>query len=96
MDESREIIPIEHEEAATKKADAESGFQTFLREFTMDDMPACPVGMRLLYEFGVSSPTLYPMAEKAGFQAVPAVLERSVKWHAYATHVQACYDCTER
>lgn len=95
MENTRSIIPVEHEQAESQKTTAESGFQIFLNEFTIDDMPACPVGMRMLYDFGISNPTLYRMAERSGFQSVPPPVTKSVKWTAYAMHVQACYDCNE-
>jgi len=51
MEDSREIIPVEVERAEQEKASQRDEMKDFVASFSLDIMPACPVGMRLLLEF---------------------------------------------
>jgi hypothetical protein len=94
MDE-RYYITVEEEKAQqAKNADAE-GYPAFLRQWSIDEFPACDVGMRLLYAFALAQPAAFDLVKPRGFVADEPRLKNSPHWRAFADHVNMCPKCNE-
>jgi len=63
-------------------------------EWASDALPACPVGMNLLYRFKVARPNDYAFLQAqdfvdhstSGFVGIP-------EWDAFTEHCETCEDC---
>jgi len=95
MEDNRVIIPVEVEQAERDKAAQRDEVQDFIASFSLDSLPACPVGMRLLLDFAKASPNTYELARRANFTDVTGPASRHPKWQAYVKHFAACADCNE-
>ena len=74
-------------------------FNAFIRQWEIEDLPACPVGMALLKRFSESHPTMYQLAERTGFEDALAVKHRAFQdlppWQEFVKHRAECHDCNE-
>jgi hypothetical protein len=108
MEETRKIIPIEEhratDEATAEKAKHDEGFKEFLSQWdfpehpgvmNLEAVPACPIGLELLYYFSTKYPTAYEIARARRYQDPPPAVTRTVGWKAYCDHVSGCFDCQE-
>jgi hypothetical protein len=95
MDDTRTIIPIADQEAATDRDTQIAALQSFCSQWTLEEMPACPVGMELLYYFSLKYPGAYDMARPRRFMDPPPPVTRTLGWKAYCDHQSSCFDCQE-
>ena len=95
MEDSREIIPVEVERAEQEKASQRDEMKDFVASFSLDIMPACPVGMRLLLEFAKASPNSYEFVRRAHYINVTGPGSRHPLWKKYVEHFAGCPDCNE-
>jgi hypothetical protein len=98
MEDTRTIIPIEAEEKTESQRSEREKDLAFLAQWkTLDDYPACPIGITLMRCFAEAAPELwYQFVERnpSGHQSVPAVL-RHPKWVEYKVHWGTCNYCME-
>jgi hypothetical protein len=72
--------------------------ESFISQWTLDEIPACPVGIDLLYVFSKSVDDAdFNSAVKAYERGVPISdeIQRNPLWAAYAEHCNGCEDCNE-
>jgi hypothetical protein len=92
----REIIAIPDPEEQTQQAATAVFMRDFLDQFTLpDEMPACPTGMKMLFEFARRYPSAYEMARQRRFIDPPPTVVRTLGWKAYCEHVSGCADCSK-
>jgi len=58
-----QVVSMQDEEAARRKAEASTRFNEFISQWTLETMPACDEGMVLLLQFADAHPTAYRLAE---------------------------------
>ncbi|WP_263377345.1 hypothetical protein [Granulicella paludicola] len=90
----REIIPIPD----PKEQSQQAATAVFLRDFLdsnrlPDEMPACPVGMKMLFEMARRYPSAFEIARQRRFIDPPPTVVRTMGWKAYCEHVMGCVDC---
>jgi hypothetical protein len=91
-----DIISVQAEQAARLKTETAARFSEFVSQWTMETMPACDEGMRLLLQFADAHPNAYRLAEQRGFTEMTHPMFRTLaKWRAYADHVSTCQKCNE-
>jgi hypothetical protein len=75
-----------------------STLESFKLQWNLDEMPACPVGIELLYAFSksVEGASFYTAleADEHGLP-VAAEVQRNPFWVAYEKHFAHCMDCNE-
>jgi hypothetical protein len=94
MDEQL-IIPASEEAAAQKLEADKAALRAFVGNWTMETMPACDEGMKLLWRYAVANPTAYELALQRRFLDPPP-MARTKLWQAFAEHASTCADCNER
>ncbi len=83
------------EEAVERQRELDAAaLREFVTQWDMESMPACPVGMALLYELSTAHPSAYEMARQKGFQETPR-LNNNQRWLAFTAHRNTCLDCNE-
>ena len=95
MEDNRVIIPVEVEQAELEKSSQRDEMKKFTSGFTLDTLPACPIGMRILLDFAKASPNTYELARRANFTDVTGPAGRHPKWKEYVAHFVGCPDCNE-
>ena len=70
--------------------------EEFNAQWTLDELPACDEGMRLLKAWSDVDPRAVDYIPSAGAMDLDREdLDDSPEWRAYAAHVVACDDCDE-
>jgi len=95
MEDTRVIIPVEVEQAERDKAEQRDEVKDFIASFTLDSLPACPIGMRLLLDFAKASPNSYEFVRRANFMNVTGPGSKHPQWLKYVEHFATCPDCNE-
>jgi hypothetical protein len=91
-----EIVSAQDEEATRLKGEAAARFNEFISQWTLETMPACDDGMRLLLQFSDAHPSAYRLAEQRGFtEMTHPMFGMLARWKAYADHVSTCQKCNE-
>jgi len=91
-----EIVSVQYEEATRLKGESAARFNEFISQWTMETMPACDDGMRLLLQFADAHPNAYRLAEQRGFtEMTHPMFDMLAKWRAFAQHVSTCPKCNE-
>ncbi|SNS40708.1 hypothetical protein SAMN05421770_101844 [Granulicella rosea] len=63
---------------------------------SVEDLPACPVGIRLLRIFAEAHPGPYELALQKGlYDLTPPVFAKLPRWQAFVQHRKCCADCNE-
>lgn len=64
--------------------------------WTMEDVPACAVGMHLLKRFAETYPTIYPFIRPEDFLDLHnEAFAGMPEWENFASHCESCADCNE-
>jgi hypothetical protein len=91
-----EIVPVQDEAAARLKTETAARFNEFISQWTLETMPACNDGMRLLLQFADAHPAAYRLAQQRNFtEMTHPMFNTLAKWRAYAVHVSSCPKCNE-
>ena len=92
-----EFIPSADEERAQQRTERVTRLREFVGQWSLDDIPACDVGMSLLFDFAEAHPGVYRLAFVRGLIGDPHPMAKNLrKWKAYAEHVSSCPNCNER
>jgi hypothetical protein len=96
MEDTRQIIPFEEQNAATDRDTQVATLKAFISHLSLEEMSACPDGMELLHLFSLKYPTAYELARQKRFVDVPPTGHRTLGWQAYhCEHVAGYADCQE-
>lgn len=91
-----DIVSIQDEEAARLKAEGAARFNEFISQWTMETMPACDDGMKLLLQFADTHPNAYRLAQQRNFaEMTHPMFDMLAKWKVFAEHVSTCPKCNE-
>ncbi|WP_158788615.1 hypothetical protein [Granulicella sp. L46] len=91
-----QVLSIQDEEAARRKAEASTRFNEFISQWTLETVPAGDDGMKLLLQFADANPAAYRLAEQRGFtEMTHPMFNTLAKWRAYAVHDSTCPKCNE-
>ena len=78
-----EIVSIQDEQAARLKGEAAARLNEFISQWTLETMPACDDGMKLLLQFADAHPNAYRLAEQRGFtEMTHPMFNTLAKWTA--------------
>ena len=84
--------------AANEGATPEYALQRlqFPGQWLPEDVPACDEGLELLWQFAQRYPSLYALAEKAGFlDPTHPAFAKNEAWRLFAQHCSTCPKCNE-
>ena len=64
--------------------------------WTMEDIPACDVGMQLLKQFAAAYPTIYQFIRPEDFLDLHnEAFAGMPEWETFASHCETCPTCNE-
>jgi hypothetical protein len=75
-----------------------NNLESFTSQWSLDEIPACPVGIELLYAFSRSvDEAVFELALQADMRGLPVAedVQPNPLWGAYAAHTNSCAGCNE-
>jgi hypothetical protein len=72
--------------------------QSFTAQWDLDELPACPIGIDLLYSFSQSVDEATFRTALQNYESgipVDSQVKDNPLWHAYSDHSNKCDDCNE-
>ncbi|ADW69057.1 hypothetical protein AciX9_2012 [Granulicella tundricola MP5ACTX9] len=96
MDE-RTIITAEAEAQDSERTETQQRDLQFLTQWkSIEEYPACPVGIGILRQMAEVSPGAYELAVARGFDRPDhPLLQRNPLWRAFVEHRNTCGECNE-
>ncbi|ADW69033.1 hypothetical protein [Granulicella tundricola] len=96
MDE-RTIVSVADEQQAGQVNEVRQHDLRFLAQWkSIEEYPACPVGIGILKQMAEASPGAYELALSKGMDRPDhPLLIRNPHWRAFVAHYQACENCNE-
>lgn len=91
------ILQFSEQEALIERVARDTiALDAFMKQWIVEDLPACPTGMVLLKRFADAHPEEFAVAKESGFTPQPLPFFNQNKlWQEYTAHYGSCYDCNE-
>ena len=90
------FVSVEDEQLASSRKQERAAFQQFLSQWSLEDIPACNVGMLHLMRFAQAHPAMFELAQKRNLIDPPQPFVQSNQlWRAFVAHCTECHDCKE-